>query len=70
MNVANPIAVDFRADCLFVLRLGVGQPLQKIAEFVDAFGGRQMDPVVAAPDDASDRSAGLSFPVRRTLGAL
>lgn len=46
VNVANPVAVDFRADCLFVLRLGVGQPFQKVAELVDAFGGRQMDPVV------------------------
>jgi hypothetical protein len=43
---ASPVAVDFCADCLFVLRLGVGQPFQKIAEFIDAFGGRQMDPVI------------------------
>ena len=31
---------------LFVLRLGIGQPFQKIAELVDAFGGREMDPVI------------------------
>jgi hypothetical protein len=43
---APPVAVDFRADCLFVLRLGIGQPFQKIAEFIDAFGGRQMDPII------------------------
>ena len=43
---APPVAVDFRADCLFVLRLGVGQPFQKIAEFIDAFGGRQMNPII------------------------
>jgi hypothetical protein len=43
---APSVAVDFRADCLFVLRLGIGQPFQKIAEFIDPFGGRQMDPVI------------------------
>ena len=43
---APPVAVDFRADYLFVLRLGIGQPFQKIAELVDAFGGREMDPVI------------------------
>jgi hypothetical protein len=43
---APPVAVDFRADCLFVLRLGIGQPFQKIAEFIDAFGRRQVNLVV------------------------
>ena len=43
---ASPVAVDFRADCLLVLRFGVGQPFQKIAELVDAFAGRQTDPVI------------------------
>ena len=43
---APPVAVDFRSDCLFVLRLGIGQPFQKIAEFIDAFSGRQVNPVV------------------------
>ena len=43
---ASPVAVDFRADCLLVLRFGVGQPFQKIAELVDAFAGRQTDLVI------------------------
>jgi hypothetical protein len=43
---APPVAIDFRADCLFVLRLGIGQPFQKIAEFIDAFGWWEMDPVI------------------------
>ena len=67
---ASPIAVDFRADCLFVLRLGVGQPFQKIAELVDAFAGRQTDPVIdGVRRRISDLRVGSSFSATLTLGA-
>jgi hypothetical protein len=57
-----PVAVDFRADYLFVLRLGIGQPFQKIAELVDAVDGpsyrrRQAMRLIVASDHCSPQRA-------------
>jgi hypothetical protein len=60
-----PVAVDFRADYLFVLRLGIGQPFQKIAELVDAVDGPSYRRRQAM---RLDRRIGSLFSAARTLG--
>lgn len=42
------VATDLGAYRLLVLRPGIGEPFQKVAEFIDAFAGRQMHPIITS----------------------